>query len=341
MKQRETKPVLIVGGSGFVGARTARTLRQLQPELPIAIGGRNVDRAQSVATELGRASAHTVDLALEGLGLRAEERFSALVLFVKDERLTALRYALQHGIPYIDISSAPFEIAPIVAFQLQQPERSAVLLASHWLAGTSTLATLEFARDFEQLDRVQIGVVLDEQDIGGPAASADFERFASATTSALILENSRYRWLNEAESERDFTDIDGTKLRGRSYSLLDVQSLGAATSARSVRLDLFVGESAGRRAGKHFSTEMIIELFGRDKNGKPPRARHKISHPEGQAPVTALAVATAVEQLLGLTGSEPARPGLYTPDRLIEPTAFLARLPQFGAQLERGALEEM
>ncbi|HTU63557.1 MAG TPA: hypothetical protein VMF89_34075, partial [Polyangiales bacterium] len=311
----------------------------LQPGLPIAIGGRNLGRAQQVATKLGGATAHAIDLALEGLGLPAEERFSALVLFVKDERLTALRYALQHGIPYIDISSAPFEIAPIVAFQLQQPGRSAVLLASHWLAGTSMLATLEFARDFEQLDRVQIGVVLDEQDVGGPAASADFERFASATTSSLILDDSRYRWLSEAESERDFIDVDGTTLRARSYSLLDVQSLGAATSARSVRLDLFVGESAGRRAGKHFSTEMIIELFGRDKHGRPARARHELSHPEGQAPVTALAVATAVEQLLGLDGAEPARPGLYTPDRLIDPATFMARLSQFGVQLKRGALK--
>jgi len=335
------KPVLIVGGSGFVGAQAARTLRTLQPELPIAIGGRNLSRARAVAEVLGGATAYPVELAQEGLGLDAEQRFSALVLFAKDERLTALRYALQHGIPYIDISSAPFEIAPIVAFALQQPDRSAVLLASHWLAGTSTLATLEFARDFETLDRVEIGVVLDEQDVGGPAAFADFERFTSATTSSLILDDSRHRWLSNAEAERDFTSVDGSTLRGRSYPLLDVQSLAAATSARSVRLDLFVGESAGRRAGKHFSTEMIIELFGRDKQGRPARARYELSHPEGQAPVTALAVATAVEALVGLSGSEPARPGLYTPDRLIQPAAFLARLTRFGVQLKRGAVEEV
>jgi hypothetical protein len=341
MEKHDLRPVLIVGGSGFVGARAARTLRALQPALPIAVAGRNLSRARAVADQLGRADAHAVDLAVEGLGLGTEERFSAVVLFSKDERLNALRYALQHAIPYVDISSAPFEIAPIVAFQLQQPERSAVLLASHWLAGTSTLATLEFARDFETLESVQIGAVLDEQDVGGPAAFADLERFTSATTSSLILDNTRHRWVNDPEIERDFETADGTLVHGRSYSVLDVQSLAAATSARSVRLDLFVGESANRRAGLHFSTEMIIELNGRTKHGKSARARHVIVHPEGQAPVTALAVATAVEQLLGLTGAKPARPGLYTPDRLIDPAAFLDRLAQFGTQLKRGALEEV
>ena len=32
------KPVLFIGGSGLVGSRAVRTLRQLQPDLPIAIG---------------------------------------------------------------------------------------------------------------------------------------------------------------------------------------------------------------------------------------------------------------------------------------------------------------
>jgi hypothetical protein len=86
---------------------------------------------------------------------------------------------------------------------------------------------------------------------------------------------------------------------------------------------------------------MIIELSGLSQNGLPARARYEITHAQGQAPVTGVAVATAVERLLGLTGGEPARPGLYTPDRLIEPSAFLDRLAQFGAQLKRGAVEEV
>ena len=42
-------PVLIVGGSGIVGSQAAQTLRRLHPDLPIAIGGRNLERAKKTA----------------------------------------------------------------------------------------------------------------------------------------------------------------------------------------------------------------------------------------------------------------------------------------------------
>eukprot|EP01035_Chromulina_nebulosa_P012254 gene12254-16342_t len=38
-------PVLIIGGSGIVGAQAARALRRLHPALPIAIGGRDMAKA--------------------------------------------------------------------------------------------------------------------------------------------------------------------------------------------------------------------------------------------------------------------------------------------------------
>ncbi len=56
-----TRPVLIIGGSGIVGAKAAQTLRQLHPELPIAIGGRDVTKAMSVAGALGNAVAVKID----------------------------------------------------------------------------------------------------------------------------------------------------------------------------------------------------------------------------------------------------------------------------------------
>lgn len=43
------KPVLIIGGSGIVGSQAARTLRRLHPDLPIAIGGRDLAKAETVA----------------------------------------------------------------------------------------------------------------------------------------------------------------------------------------------------------------------------------------------------------------------------------------------------
>jgi uncharacterized protein YbjT (DUF2867 family) len=55
-------PVLFVGGSGVVGSRAVKALRRLQPDLPITVGARNLDKAAAVAMEIGGADMATIDL---------------------------------------------------------------------------------------------------------------------------------------------------------------------------------------------------------------------------------------------------------------------------------------
>ena len=68
----QDKPVLILGGSGQAGAGAAATLRGWYPTLPLTIAGRDIERAQRVADELGAATAVTIDLRRRDLGLAAE-----------------------------------------------------------------------------------------------------------------------------------------------------------------------------------------------------------------------------------------------------------------------------
>ncbi|MBW8808314.1 MAG: hypothetical protein JF591_05670 [Lysobacter sp.] len=101
MNANALKPVLIIGGSGVVGAQGAQALRRLHPELPIAIAGRDLARAEAVAATLGHAQALRVDLQRADLGLPEDAQFSAVVLFVKDDTLNSLKYAQRHGLPYV------------------------------------------------------------------------------------------------------------------------------------------------------------------------------------------------------------------------------------------------
>lgn len=334
------KPVLIIGGSGVVGAQGAQALRRLQPDLPIAIAGRDLAKAAKVAAEVGRAEAVRVDLARADLGLGDEARYGAVVVFVKDDTLNTLKYAQRHGLPYVSTSSGSFEIAPEVARHLRHPGRSPILLASHWLAGTATLPALHFARDFRRLDRIVISALLDEQDMGGPAAAADYERLTTAAA-AQILDQGRWRWVRGEEAATTFASVDGTVVEAAAYSPMDVVSLAAATDAHSIRLDMALGESASRRRGEAFSTEIVIELEGERHDGTHARTRHELVHPQGQAPMTALGIALGVERLLGLAGGEAVAPGLYTPDLLIDPAYQLAQLQAFGVQVAQRPLVEI
>ena len=147
-------PVLVVGGSGIVGAVAAKTLRWLQPELPITIAGRDLAKATHVAASIAGANAARVDLDRADLGLAPEQSFSAVVMFVKDDTLSSMRFAQERGIPYVSISTGSFEVAPEVARYAQRPSSAAILMGSHWLAGAASLPALYFARDFESVERI-------------------------------------------------------------------------------------------------------------------------------------------------------------------------------------------
>ncbi|QSQ27214.1 NAD(P)-dependent oxidoreductase [Pyxidicoccus parkwayensis] len=335
MSAHTQRPVLIVGGSGIVGSQAARTLRRLHPTLPITIGGRDLDKAHAVAKDLGNADAVRVDLERRDLGQPEGRAFSAVVMFVKDDTLNSMRYAQAKGLPYLSISTGLFEVGPEVGQYIHQPASAPILMDSTWLAGAATLPTLHFAREFETLDAIHLMGVLDEQDLGGPAAYVDYERQTKSSPSALLLQDGRWRWVNGAEATRTFIGVDGRELQGQAYSLLDVLGLASATDAKTIRFDFVLGESSARRRGEPFSTEIIIELTGQKHDGTRGQVRHELIHPQGQAPVTALGVAVAVERLLGLAGGPPVPPGLYLPHVLIDPAYMVRRLEEFGMRIRR------
>ncbi|ATU90911.1 saccharopine dehydrogenase [Phyllobacterium zundukense] len=325
-----TKPVLIIGGSGIVGAKTAQTLRRLHPDLPIAIGGRDIAKAQGIAEAVGNAVAARIDLDRTDLGQDASSAYSAIAVFVKDETLNSMKYAQAHGLPYLSVSSGVFEVGPEMALAIRKPGSAPILMASNWLAGAATFPALQAALDFRTIDQISITVVLDEQDMGGPAAFADFQRLTESAPNPLQLKDGRWRWVKGEEAKRGFIDIDGTEVEASAYSPLDVLSLSTATDVKSIRFDLVYGMSASRRRGDAFSTEIAIEISGELLTGEKVHKRLDIVHPEGQAPLTALHVALGIERLLGLSGGEPVEPGIYLPDMLMEPEYVVRQMKEFG-----------
>jgi hypothetical protein len=325
----QSKSVLIMGGSGQAGASAAAMLRRWYPALPLTIAGRDLGRARKVADELGEATAVTIDLQRDDLGLPAGHDYAAVVATVWDSRLNGLRYAQRHGLPYLSISSGLVDIAPEVVAGAHRPSAAPILLASHWYAGFLVLATLDLGRDFDRIDTIRIDAVLDEFDSGGPAAAEDLQRLA-AVTAGLVRRDGVFTWVSGADALAEVRSIDGTMLPAQSIATLDVPSLALATGAPNVRLNFAVGESASRRRGGPASTEVRIDIEGVDAAGAPRRTSRYLMHPEGQRPLTALGVALGVERLLGLRGDAvPA--GIHTPEALVDPAYAVERMAEIGA----------
>lgn len=322
-------PVLILGATGIIGSRAIKALRRLQPDIPLTLASRDVKETKSLALQIGNASAVEVDLTRIDLGLPDSLHFSVLAIFLKDNSLNSLKYAQARHVPYMDISSAVFEIGPEVAQYIQAPIAAPVLMNSNWLAGTSTLVTSYFAKQFKTINSITISALLDEQDIGGQAAAADYERQTQAVTSALVLQDGTWRWLSGSDKVGSFTDVGGNKVVSEAFSNMDILSLATATTATNVRFEFAVGETSARRAGKHFSHEIIVTISGVRIDGSVGTLRCEVVHPEGQAPMTALSAAIAIERLAGLRG-DPVEPGLYLPHQLIDSSYVVEQLRRIG-----------
>ncbi|WP_411080451.1 saccharopine dehydrogenase [Streptomyces sp. cmx-18-6] len=319
-----------MGGTGQAGTGAAALLRRWHPALPLTIAGRDIDRAQRVADELGAATAVTIDLRRSDLGLPAGRNHSAVVAALWDDHLHGLRYAQHRGLPYLSISSGLTDIAPEVVAGAQRADAAPILVASHYCAGAVVLAALDSARQFDRIDTIRISAVLDELDTGGPAGIADLERWSTATTAGLVRRDGVFTWVTGPDAEAHVRSTDGTDLPGRSIAILDVTSLALATDAPNVRFDFAVGESAGRRRGEPASFEVRIDLEGAGGGGAPLRTSRCLVHPAGQRPLTATGIALGVERLLGLRG-EAVTPGIHTPEALLDPAYAVERMTETGA----------
>jgi hypothetical protein len=322
-------PILLIGGSGLVGRWTAELFRARNPDVPLLIGGRHPEKARQVAAEVGKAEGMALDLATDGLGLGGRA-VSAVALFALDTRLAALRFAQARRVPHIGISSGTFEMGPEVSAFVHNPHAAPVVLGSEWLAGVATLPTLHFAKSFGRVTDIVIGALLDEQDTGGPAAITDMDRQAELASAALTRRNGEFFWRSGDEAKAVVRAVDGTEIDATAFSPFDIAALAAVTGAPNVQFNLAVGLSSSRRRGGPMSTEILIDLAGEDREGKPLRTRHAIVHPKGEAPLTALGVTMMLERLVCLDGKPPVPAGLYFPEQLVEPAAYLRRLEQIG-----------
>ncbi|MET7284055.1 saccharopine dehydrogenase [Kribbella sp. NPDC005582] len=316
-------PVLMLGGSGYAGSSTAAMLRDWHPDLPLTIAGRDLGRAQQLADTLGTASAATVDLSRTDLGLPDHSSYSAVVATVWDQHLHGLRYAQDRAIPYLSISSGLTDIAPEI---IAGGRRAPILLASHWAAGVITLATLQAVREFGPVETIEITAILDDQDVGGPAAAADTERIAKASPAAYVRQDSVFGWVTDTAV--DIQSLDDELLPGQLVGILDVPSLALAAGAANVRFAFAMGESAGRRRGGSPSHDVRIRLAAGDRS-----STSVLRHPGGQRPVTAVGIALGVERLLALRG-DPVAPGIHSPEALIDPEYAVARLRAAGGVIE-------
>lgn len=325
-------PILLLGGTGVMGAATAGLLRAAHPDLPLLIAARDLDRAGRLASTLGNARAVTADIDLPDLGLPASVRFSAMAVLLRDLGYNSIRVAQARGVPLVLISEAAFELAPIVALYAARPASSAILMMGHSHGGLPMLLAASRVAEYRSVRAIRVGMIFDPDDPLPPGARVDMDRIAGAGPPPLALRHGRWSWLRGHEAtDHVLTSSLGDRLPAEAYGLPDILSL--ARWAPGADITLLGAEGATARGpGRRAEHEVTIEIEGEDLSGRPSARRWRLMDPQGNAMLGARGIAIALGALAGLTRKPPA-PGLYLPEDLVKPGDAVQRLARWGLDL--------
>lgn len=313
------KPVLLIGGYGVTGQKTAEQLRRLHPDVPLAIAGRNLESAQAMADELGNAVAYHADLygAAPDLGL-PHGNFSAMVPFLMDDTGSALEFAGRYGIPYIAVTGGAFELGQQVAMALQVTSKCQVTIAGNWFCGAAIWTILDLCSKLSKVDQVQVGIVIDRNGSeSGPAVAVDFDRILRSCATMPERHNAHYRWVTAEESQCEYLGTGGRMLPGKPSVSVDAVSIGAVTDARNVSVLETWGDSLSFLNEGYSSDEIVIEATGTDLDGQQVKLRQEIIASRDGATLTAIAIALLIEKSAGLSGAKTT-PGLYFPETALD-----------------------
>lgn len=323
-------PFLIIGGYGTVGSLAVNALRKFQPELPLAVAGRDAAKATAAASLHSNVVGFAVDTTREDLGLPVGQVFSGVAVLTNDLSTHPALFAARHRIPYTSIATQLNHLGPKLALHAKWSSDSASLILDTSFAGVLILAGLHIATRFEKVLDIEIGVLMDEKDLGGPASLADVGDF-DETPPGLVLSNSNWQKPTANQEKRMFSLIDGTEYTGTSFPSVDIPDIAAAISPVSARLDFTYGVSPGSRDHGSPSVEIVYDIDGILPGGQRDTIKAQLSHQKGQTALTALGVAVAIEMLAGKVTGRAVPAGIYMPSSLIPADHMFKRLQEGGA----------
>lgn len=324
--------ILLIGGAGVTGSAIAKLLRSRHTDLELIIAGRDIEKAQELASTID-AQAISLDINAATASLQMVKA-SAVAMLAKDSSLQGLGWSQESGIPYIGISSAAFEHGVDLVHALARKQSAPVTIAGHWFAGAVTIAAIELASNFEATHSITAGVTIDQNAAGGGLASvADFERVSRSTKATMARKNGAYVWEDEGQNKHPFRTLGGEIVVGNGSVSIDVAAIGAATNAPNIRVLEHWGDS------HHFLTkgspadEVSLEIEGL-RDGQLHTQRMTLQLPNAAGSLTAISVTLALERLLGLDGRPPIQAGVYGPENLMASGEFIDRLKQAGVKVE-------
>ena len=350
----DKKPILLAGGYGLVGRQVAKLIRQQHPDLSLLIAGRNLEKAELLANELGNSQG--IQLDVEQPNPLKGEQPSAIVAIVNAPYDYLLLDAVNGGIPYLDVTRWPERLRASITELADKPLQAPVLFASGWMGGIASVIAVAAAQTLAKTERIDISVLFSLKDKSGPNSVEYMDRLAIPFKTMV---SGQLKSVLPYTDPHTLTIPNGYTTSVYRYDTPDQMTLPQTTEATTVtariafddafstnflrfltrsgiwRLISSMRFTALRRSllyspGRGASHEIHIAVTGKGADNASQQTIATIVDPQGQTHLTALGALIQLDRLLGLDGAKAPNPAIVYPDTAPQIDHALRLLAQFG-----------
>lgn len=156
--------VLIVGGNGLIGSRIAQFLEERNSNCTVFIGSRSLNPFYSRTLQIDVTIPETFHTILK-------YSISLVVLSAIDKADNVLKFCIENGIDYIDITKPTPDLEKAYIFTKSQVVRSQIVFSSGWMSGVIGSLVAKVEPNLKAILEVKIFVFYSIDDLSGDSSA--------------------------------------------------------------------------------------------------------------------------------------------------------------------------
>lgn len=155
--------ILVIGGNGLVGKTIIRILKSRNPHVQIFVGGR---KGGQTGNDL------KIDVTNPGtFRVIQEKKIGLIILSVNDKDDHVLRFAIDNGIDYLDITKPTPDLVKAYAIAKNRKVQSRIVFSSGWMGGIVNGLVKTIADRTADILEVKLFVFYSVKDLAGESSA--------------------------------------------------------------------------------------------------------------------------------------------------------------------------
>lgn len=222
--------ILVVGGKGLVGNKIVELIKERNPAVQIFIGSRNLSASSPNGLQIDVNNPDTFSSI-------KEKNIHLLVLCANDQSNYILKYCIDNGIDYIDITKPTPDLEKALLSTKNKVMNSQIVFSSGWMGGLVSSLALLTVPDKESIKSIKLFIYYSVNDLAG-VSSAHFMAEHVATPFKGYVQN-KLVWLKHfLNSEKYHYSFGIGKRQAYNFDTPDLYILHKAEGVPTVQVKM-------------------------------------------------------------------------------------------------------